>query len=440
MESVAAWQVASLFGLFSWIVISSMLNVTQKLRSLIKPWVIYHVTTGTPFILQIQKWQHKFLDGFFSALSCVVSVPFYTGFLPLLFWSGHGKLARQMTLLMAFCDYAGNCVKDVISAPRPSCPPVRRVTATNDEVENAQEYGLPSSHTLNTVCLSGYLLCYVITYSESEDSLVTIAGLSIVCVFIGLIALGRMYLGMHSLIDIIGGLVGGLIILAVWLKIHDSLDNFIVSGQNEQTINIENNIYIYIYIYMYALYVVNDTFFWSFAVTSFWAALSFLLLFAYPTPELPTPSFEFHTAFDGVALGIVTGVQQTYQHFHHESVPYIFTPELTSLTFVSRVLVGIPTILIVKFCSKSLAKWILPITLNAMGIPIRSTTYIPGLNGALATDAKNGIKQSGFVQKMLFFSDQNSFDVDTGIRFLQYAGLAWSVVDLVPSLFSQLNL
>jgi len=43
----------------------------------------------------------------------------------------------------------------VVSAPRPASPPVRRVTATKDEEENALEYGLPSSHTLNTVCLSG---------------------------------------------------------------------------------------------------------------------------------------------------------------------------------------------------------------------------------------------------------------------------------------------
>lgn len=46
----------------------------------------------------------------------------------------------------------------MISAPRPSCPPVRRITATKDEEENAMEYGLPSSHTLNTVCLSGYVV------------------------------------------------------------------------------------------------------------------------------------------------------------------------------------------------------------------------------------------------------------------------------------------
>jgi hypothetical protein len=34
----------------------------------------------------LQKYQHGFLDALFSGLSCVVSVPFYTAFLPLLFW------------------------------------------------------------------------------------------------------------------------------------------------------------------------------------------------------------------------------------------------------------------------------------------------------------------------------------------------------------------
>ncbi|KAH1064946.1 hypothetical protein J1N35_029933 [Gossypium stocksii] len=28
------------------------------------------------------------------------------------------------------------------------------------------------------------------------------------------------------------------------------------------------------------------------------------LTFAYPTPEFPTPNFEYHTAFDGVVFGI----------------------------------------------------------------------------------------------------------------------------------------
>lgn len=52
----------------------------------------------------------------------------------------------------------------MVSAPRPASPPVRRVTATKDEEENALEYGLPSSHTLNTVCLSGYLLFFFLYF------------------------------------------------------------------------------------------------------------------------------------------------------------------------------------------------------------------------------------------------------------------------------------
>ncbi|PKI42915.1 hypothetical protein CRG98_036713, partial [Punica granatum] len=252
-----------------------------------------------------------------------------------------------------------------------------------------------------------YLLHYVLSYNENNGPLMEVAGLAVVCLFVGLIGLGRVYLGMHSPIDIMGGLAFGLVILAFWLKIHSYVDNFIVAGQN---------------------------------VTYFWTALSFLLLFAYPTPEFPTPSFEYHTAFNGVALGIVSGVQQTYNQFHHEAVPRIFTPQLTILAFAGRMLVGIPTILMVKFCSKALAKWILPVVSNTLGIPIRSTTYIQALNGSVADKMPDNVKQpSSYLQKLLY-SHQSSFDVDTGIRFLQYAGLAWSVVDLVPSIFSYLHL
>ncbi|KAJ9695607.1 hypothetical protein PVL29_010876 [Vitis rotundifolia] len=407
MESIPMWQGVSICVIVSWIVISSTLNVTQKLRSFIQPWVSRHVLTGTPLILQIQKFQHGFLDALFSGLSCVVSVPFYTAFLPLLFWSGHVRLARQMTLLMAFCDYLGNCIKDLVSAPRPSCPPVRRVTATKEEKENAMEYGLPSSHTVNTVCLSGYLLYYVLSYAHNRDAVMILAGVGMVCLLVALIGTGRIYLGMHSLVDIIGGLAIGLVILAFWLTMHEYVDNFIVSGQN---------------------------------VTPFWAALSLVLLFAYPTPEFPTPSYEFHTAFNGVALGIVSGIQQTYHQFHHEDVSRIFTPQLSIPAFIGRMLIGIPTILLVKFCSKALAKWILPVVSNTLGIPIRSTIYVPALKGSVSGKKSDESKQLGYIQKLLFFSQQDSFDVDTGIRFLQYAGLAWSVVDLVPSMFSQLSL
>lgn len=115
----------------------------------------------------------------------------------------------------------------------------------------------------------------------------------------------------------------------------------------------------------------------------------------------------------------------------------MFSSELTIPAYVGRVLLGIPTILIVKFCSKALAKWTLPVVANTLGIPIKSTSYIPTLNGSTAGKTSDKLKGGGYLQKLF---SHKAFDVDTGIRFLQYAGLAWSVVDLVPSLFSYMSL
>jgi sphingosine-1-phosphate phosphatase 1 len=42
----------------------------------------------------------------------------------------------------------------------------------------------------------------------------------------------RIYLGMHSLIDVIAGIGFGVVILAFWLVVHDHVDAFVVSGQN----------------------------------------------------------------------------------------------------------------------------------------------------------------------------------------------------------------
>lgn len=77
---------------------------------------------------------------------------------------------------------------------------------------------------------------------------------------------------------------------------------------------------------------------------------------------------------------------------------------------------------------------------NTLGIPIVSSCYIPALKVSDNGKNKSEFKQAGYLQKVVSFLPQKAYDVDTGIRFLQYAGLAWSVVDLVPSLFSHLNL
>lgn len=101
---------------------------------------------------------------------------------------------------------------------------------------------------------------------------------------------------------------------------------------------------------------------------------------------------------------------------------------------------GIPTILVVKFCSKALSKWLLPVMCNTLGIPIVSTCYVPALKASEKCKDKSDAKQGGYLQKVFSLFPQKAYDVDTGIRFVQYASLAWSVVDLVPAIFTHLSL
>ena len=137
----------------------------------------------------------------------------------------------------------------------------------------------------------------------------------------------------------------------------------------------------------------------------------------------------------------VYGVQQTYLRFHSPDAPLILSQQLPLLAYVGRFLVGIPTILAVKSCSKALSKWLLPVMCSTLGIPIVSACYVPTLKAPSCSPSKSDPRQAGYLQKVYsLFPPHKAYDVDTGIRFVQYAGLAWSVVDLVPVIFTHLNL
>jgi hypothetical protein len=100
-----------------------------------------------------------------------------------------------------------------------------------------------------------YLLHYVLTYGP-HGSIMIAAGLSFGFFLVMLVGIGeseffrqlfffslwkhtddlvcltaRIYLGMHSLTDVIAGICFGIIILAFWLVVHDHVDAFIVSGK-----------------------------------------------------------------------------------------------------------------------------------------------------------------------------------------------------------------
>lgn len=141
----------------------------------------------------------------------------------------------------------------------------------------------------------------------------------------------------------------------------------------------------------------------------------------------------------------VLGVHRTYSLFHHENVANLIV--LSGFRqLLKRLVIGFPVVLAAKVTSKELAKIFLPTVCGLLSIPVKSSTYL--LLHQEDTFSKESEKL-GPVQEGVFGNKKVAWpslavpkplDIDTGIRLFQYAGLGWSVVELVPYLFDYLGL
>jgi len=64
MENSSLWQGAILCGILFWLLSSSYLNLTLKLRSFLQPFVTHYVQSGTPILLQIQVTENRAPNNF----------------------------------------------------------------------------------------------------------------------------------------------------------------------------------------------------------------------------------------------------------------------------------------------------------------------------------------------------------------------------------------
>ncbi|XP_068682935.1 sphingosine-1-phosphate phosphatase 2-like [Montipora foliosa] len=147
---------------------------------------------------------------------------FYTTFFPFLFWNIDEYLVRRTVLMWALIMYLGQASKDVIQWPRPPSPPVIPV-----EKRFAAEYGMPSTHamvgTLIPVCLVYF------TYGRYQYPLY--AGVLFVLCWSILVSTSRLYMGMHTLQDLLVGVVFSLFLLVTLLPhLDDKTENWVLNS------------------------------------------------------------------------------------------------------------------------------------------------------------------------------------------------------------------
>ena len=369
-------------------------------RSLVQPFVVYHVESGLSWVTWFQSYRTDTVTLLADTLCQTVSVGWYGTSLPVIIWM-NPYLGTHLTLLMAITQYVGNAIKDLVSAPRPcglEHAEVRvRIAETSankrEKDKNAAEYGFPSSHAMNSLAYNFYLVMMLVREGVVGEE--GAAGWYVgVMVFVLAVAVSRVYLGLHTPIDIIGGAVAGLAVVTAYVTLleYGILDRWVFGG--------------------------------GWVTVRLVSLVALVLLRLHPTPEKWTPSYEFSTSFIGVAWGVICGVQ----------VRGWLRPEQVygAFSFVVDGAIGVDTVvrfamgLVVLAVAKVATKWVCSKVLGvlyavAFPLQVRRLWQPPVVD---AVDAVDGVERDtrGLKQTL----DGRDADLDATTRFFSYAAVGFA--------------
>ncbi|XP_046816110.1 sphingosine-1-phosphate phosphatase 1-like isoform X1 [Vespa crabro] len=194
------------------------------------------------FIIKNRFWYYLFLFG--TELGDEI---FYSAFIPFWFWNIDGAVGRRVVLVWAivmsigkvihltyilqFSQYSisivlyyclvGQALKDVIRWPRPACPPAVRL-----QNKWSEEYGMPSTHAMIGISIPFSVLIFTMNryiYSFPIGSTIAFFWCTLVCT-------SRLYLGMHTVLDIAAGIILAIMLMIPLIPIVDALDYYIVTN------------------------------------------------------------------------------------------------------------------------------------------------------------------------------------------------------------------
>jgi membrane-associated phospholipid phosphatase len=312
-----------------------------------------HVLSGEKTVAWIQQSRNGVLDIFWRCVTVFGNEIMYLLLLPFLFWNVSTLMVYHVVLLWAFGFWIGNALKDTFRLPRPSCPPVSRL-----ERDYEAEFGLPSTHAVNALTLPFAIVVslhwryfvrlvndsYAPMHYRIEESVGTaaaaaaaaaqldgeaysfFASLAAVALVCALICFSRLYLGVHTPIDIYVGLGVAGALLALWflLGMHNIVLVFVTSQSP----------------WMPPLSV-------SFALG---------LLWLYPRPSMSNPAFVDVVGIWATMSGIMVGVYQLA--WTPSAEPYYTTTSLALI--LGRSLLGYIILLVAKLSVKYALLRLLP--------------------------------------------------------------------------------
>jgi membrane-associated phospholipid phosphatase len=144
------------------------------------------------------------LDAPMKFFSFVGTIDFYIIFITLIYWVVDSQSGIRVLLVLISTDFLGTSFKQLLHQPRPYW--VGEVKALATETS----YGFPSTHSSNSLSVWGTL-----AYRLGRDWLWAVSG-----IVVFLIALSRLYLGVHFPQDVLGGWLIGAFVLYLFVRLE----------------------------------------------------------------------------------------------------------------------------------------------------------------------------------------------------------------------------
>ena len=175
----------------------------------LRKFILEQVEKSIPFIAKLQEKRNFVLDTLFFIITAIAGVGIYATILPAILLFYPEKHYTEIAFGIVFTAYLnimiGNFLKNWFACPRPYGDGIKHLKAEKD-------YGFPSTHTMNAIANTGFVV-----FAMTEGIEIRIAYF----VYVVLVAISRMYMGVHSPIDVLFGVIFGTINCIFMVNCYD---------------------------------------------------------------------------------------------------------------------------------------------------------------------------------------------------------------------------